>query len=337
VDPTGGAFVIDHHEFRVLDDLQAVAHQAMQGDDKTTVARKRMGAKLDPDDAWTRLQLVAGLAIAGLTSEAEGELARLGTNYTSRWDFYHTSGVLEASRERWQSALGAFQQALSLSPSNLVVHLALTRAYNALNNNTKATEHAKMAARLDEGNALGHMSDQGRFDLKMMDALVLTESKDPKARQDLQRQAEAGDVTAQFALAKALFNSNPPKYDEGMEWMRKAAEQGNDELQQQYASNLLSLQRPDAGPEAAKWFSRSAEQGNTKAQFRLGLLLYKGKLVPGDKIAAYKWITLAAESGSKDAKGLLREMELFLTKTQLAEGRKHAAEFKPLRAGNPKS
>ena len=39
----------------------------MQAGDKTAVARKRMGAKLDPDDAWTRLKLAAGLAKAGLT------------------------------------------------------------------------------------------------------------------------------------------------------------------------------------------------------------------------------------------------------------------------------
>jgi predicted Zn-dependent protease len=337
VDPTGGTFVIDHQEFRVLDDVQAIAHQAMQPTEKMSVAHKRMGAKLDPDDAWTRLKLVAGLAADGLTTEAEAELARLGTNYTARWDFYHTTGVLEASRERWRSALSAFQQALFLSPSNLIVHLALTRTYNALNNNTKATEHAEMAARLDEGNALDFKSDRGRFDLKMIGALAQTESRNPNARQELQRQAEAGDATAQFALAKLLFELSPPNYDEGMEWLRKAAEQGNDEIQQQYASNLLSLQRPDAGPEAARWFSRSAEQGNTRAQFRLGKLLYEGKLVPGDKIAAYKWITLAAESGSKEAKRLLREMELFLTQTQLAEARKQAAEFKPARVGNPKS
>ena len=121
-----------------------------------------------------------------------------------------------------------------------------------------------------------------------------------------------------------------------MEWMRKAAEQGNDEIQQQYASNLLALRGPSAGPEAAKWFSRSAEQGNTKAQLSLGLLLYEGKLVPPDKIAACKWVILAAESGSKEAKRLLREMELFLNQAELAEGRKHAAEFKPVRVGNPK-
>lgn len=336
VDPTGGAFVIDHREFRVLDDLQAIAHQAMQPIEKMSVVHKRMGAKLDPDDAWTRLQLVAGLAQDGLTTEAEAELARLGTNYAARWDFYHTSGALAASRERWQPALSAFQHALSLSPSNFVVHLALANAYNRLNNHAKSREHATMAARLDEGNALDFKSDRGRFELKMMDALVLTESKDPKARQELERRAKAGDATAYFALAKALFNSNPPKYDEGMEWMRKAAEQGNDEIQQQYASNLLVLRGPSAGPEAAQWFSRSAEQGNTEAQFNLGRLLYNGKLVPRDKIAGCQWVILAAESGSKEAKGLLREMELFLTQTELAEARKRAAEFKPVRVGTTK-
>ena len=296
-----------------------------------------MGAKLDPVDAWTRLKLVAGLAEDGLTTEAEAELARLGTTYTSRWDFHYTSGALEESRERWQSALSAFRQALFLSPSNPIVHLALTRTYNALNNNTKATEHAEMAARLDEGNALGHMSDRGRFDIKMIGALAQTESRNPNARQELQRQAEAGDAAAQYALAKLLFELSPPNYDDGMEWMRKAAEQGNDEIQQRYASNLLALRGPSAGPEAARWFTRSAEQGNTQAQFRLGLLLYEGKRVSPDKTAAYKWAILAAESGSTEAKSLLREMELFLTQTQLAEARQHAAEFKPVRVGKLKS
>ena len=43
--------------------------------------------------------------------------------------------------------------------------------------------------------------------------------------------------------------------------------------------------------------------------------------------------TLAAESGSKVAKSLLREMELFVSKIQLAKGRKRSAEFKPGRGG----
>jgi TPR repeat protein len=337
VDPTDGAFVIDHQEFRVLDDLQAVAHQAMQGDEKTAVACRRMGAKLDPDDAWTRLNLAAGLAKAGLSSAAEAELARLGTNCAARWDFYHAAGAVAAARERWQPALSAFQHALSLSPSNVMVHVAMADVYSRLNNHVKSLEHAEAAVRLDTANDFDLNSDRSRFVIEMISAIEKTQTKHPKARQEVERQAKAGDAASQFALAKLLFELSPPNYDEGMEWMRKAAEQGNDEIQQVYANNLLAHRGPSAGPEAAKWFLRSAEQGNTKAQFRLGLLLYEGKLVPGDKIAAYKWITLAAESGSKGAKGLLREMELFLNQAQLVEARKRAAEFKPVRAGNPKS
>jgi TPR repeat protein len=306
----------------------------MQGDHKRAVARKRMGAKLDPDDAWTRLQLVAGLAQARLTTEAEAELARLGTNYASRWDFYHTSGVLAASRERWQPALSAYQHALSLSPSNFVVHLALADAYNRVNNHAKSREHAEMAARLDTANVSDLNSDRSRFVIEMLSAIEKTQTKLPKARQEVERQAKAGDAAAQFALAKLLFESSPPNYHEGMEWMRKAAEQGDDQIQQQYASNLLLLRGPSAGPEAAKWFNRSAEQGNTVAQFRLGLLLYEGKLVPGDKIAAYKWMLLAAESGTKDSKSLLREMEIFLNQSEVEDARKQAAKFKPVQVSH---
>jgi TPR repeat protein len=336
VDPTCGAFVINHREYRVLNDLQAIAHQAMQAAEKTAVVTRRIGAKLDPDDAWTRMKLVEGLAANGLTAEAEGELARLGTNYTSRWDFHYASGVLEESRERWQPALSAYQQALSLSPSNVMVHLALAKAYYELKNNTKSHEHGEMAARLDEGNASYINSDRGRFERRLISALAQTESRNPQTRQELQRQAEAGDAAAQFALARLCIESTPPNYEEGMEWMRRAAEQGNDEIQQLYASNLLAFRGPSAGPEVAKWFSRSAEQGNTKAQFRLGLMLYEGKLVPRDEVAACQWAILAAQSDSKEAKSLVKEMELFVSQTQLAEGRKRAAEFKPRRAGTLK-
>jgi len=112
---------------------------------------------------------------------------------------------------------------------------------------------------------LDFKSDRGRFELKMIGALAQTESRNPKARQELQRQAEAGDAAAQFALAKLCFESVPPSLEEGMEWLRQAAS-GKRRDQQQYAFNLLTSRGSSAGPEAARWFSRSAEQGNPKAQ-----------------------------------------------------------------------
>ena len=58
--------------------------------------------------------------------------------------------------------------------------------------------------------------------------------------------------------------------------------------------------------------------------------------MPRDKIAAYKWAILATESRSKEAKSLLREMELFRNQGELAEARKQTAEFKPARVGTTK-
>jgi TPR repeat protein len=64
------------------------------------------------------------------------------------------------------------------------------------------------------------------------------------------------------------------------------------------------------------------------------MLLYEGKLVPGDKIAAYKWMLLAAESGTKDSKSLLREMEIFLNQSEVEDARKQAAKFKPVQVSH---
>jgi TPR repeat protein len=161
---------------------------------------------------------------------------------------------------------------------------------------------------------------------------ALEQSRNPKNRDALRRRAEAGDAPAQYALAKMFLESQPPDYDHGMEWLRKAAEQGDDEVQQNYAHNLLGLRGAAGAQEALRWYTRSAAQGNREAQFRLGLLLYEGKLVPRDELTACQWALLAAGNGHFEARDLLKEMELFPDKTKLTEARRRAAEFKPKQA-----
>ncbi len=329
VDPTWGAFIIDHRQFRVLDDLQAIAHQAMQPGETPNLDRKRLGRKLDPDDAWTGLRWVCGLAEAGFTEKAETELSRLGTNQTARWDYYLASAAIEVSARRWQLALAALEQALLLSPSNPVVHLQLSHVYNNLEQYGKSREHAEAAARLDPGNSYGLKSHQSRFGVELLGALAQAQSRKPGSRDDLKRRAQKGEAAAQFGLAKLLLESEPPEIPEAMEWLRKAAEQGDDEIQQVYARNLLSLNGPAGAEEALHWYSRSAKQGNSEAQLRLGILLYDGKLATRDVVTACQWVILAAGQGQKEARFLLQEMELFLEKSQMAEARKRAAEFKP--------
>src|SRR5215469_16603638 len=66
---------------------------------------------------------------------------------------------------------------------------------------------------------------------------------------------------------------------------------------------------------------RKAESGDHKAQSDLAICLYDGKHgIPVDNVGAYKWATLAASQDIKAAKYLVREMQIILTRNDLAEG-----------------
>jgi len=146
----------------------------------------------------------------------------------------------------------------------------------------------------------------------------------------LQRQAEQGDLAAQFALAKILFEQKPPRTEEGMRWLLTAARQGEAQAQFHYARNLILLRGAQSAQEAKQWLMRSAAQDNAEAQFRLGLILYEGKLVAGDRVEGAKWVLLAAAADNSDARSLLKEMQLFLKPEEMAEARKRADGFKPV-------
>ena len=130
-------------------------------------------------------------------------------------------------------------------------------------------------------------------------------------------------------MAKACFDAQPPRLDEGLNWALKAAGQGDAHDQFEYARNLLLI-HPEAGTNVIQWLTRSAKQGNDDAQYLLGQLLYDGKIVPGDNVAAGQWVFLAAGAGNTDAKSLWKEMEIFLSAGEQAEARKRAADFKPV-------
>jgi TPR repeat protein len=84
-----------------------------------------------------------------------------------------------------------------------------------------------------------------------------------------------------------------------------------------------------------QWLNKSAAQGNADAQYRLGLILYDGKVVTRDNVTAAQWVFLAADQKHVEARRLLKELQLFLTPQELAEARKRADDFKPVqRAGS---
>jgi TPR repeat protein len=81
--------------------------------------------------------------------------------------------------------------------------------------------------------------------------------------------------------------------------------------------------------------TRAARQGFDSAQYRLGLILYDGKLVPRDMATAYSWVSLAAAAGNREAKPPLSEIDLFIRREDAEAGRKQAAAFKPVRETAP--
>ncbi len=101
----------------------------------------------------------------------------------------------------------------------------------------------------------------------------------------------------------------PQDYAQGVQWYRKAAEQG-------YANAQLNLglsydkgqgvQQNDA--KAFAWYRKAAEQGVAQAQYNLGLMYYNGEGVPQNDALAFKWTRKAAEQGYAQAQNNLGVM-----------------------------
>jgi len=329
VDPTWRVFGIQHQTFSVLDDLQAISHQAMQPTRPLDAHRPRMGLKLNPEDRWTRVQFVGRLADIGEYDEAEKELQKLTAANSEQWDVEAAAAHLESAREHWKPALAAALRALALSPSNAVVHADLAHLYAKLEEPAKAREHLEAALQLNRGEISAEFRRQSPLQLAFLQALAQNQSGAPSSESELRRQAESGDLAAQMALAKICFDSQPPRLDEAQGWLLKAALQGNALAQRNYARNLFALYPLDKGKEVVHWFTLAAEQGDDEAQFHLGFLYYEGKVAPKDDITASQWIFLAADDGNADARRLLPELKLFVSPKDLAEGRKRADAFKP--------
>ncbi len=294
VDPTWRFMFIPHQESSVLDDVQAISHHLMQSlPDKPDPRRLRAGLKLNPDDHWTRVQFVRQMAEAGEVIAAEEEMKRLERE-PKKWDTHFVSAKLHETHLRWSQAVEELKRALALSPSNAVVHTEIAKAYEQLGKPHDMEKHLTRALELDRGEISSEMRE---------------------------------NASVWLTIRKA--NNNALSIEEALDKLRKAAEQGNALAQLNYASSLLSTRGKEAAKEALTWITRAAEQGMPDAQHNLGSMLYEGKLVPEDMVAAYTWMSLAAAQEHKKAKSMLRYMEIFIHPDQLTEARKRVAAFKP--------
>jgi uncharacterized protein len=118
---------------------------------------------------------------------------------------------------------------------------------------------------------------------------------------EVQKKADAGDASAQFALGKAYESGNGLRQDpkQAALWYRKAAEQGNAKAQ----NSLGVLYWLGDGVErdkkqAVQWYRKAARQGEASAMFNLGAAYYNGDGVPESNVQSYAWFLLSSEAGS---------------------------------------
>jgi TPR repeat protein len=117
--------------------------------------------------------------------------------------------------------------------------------------------------------------------------------------------AERGFESSQHRLAELLIERNTGAGDlaEGIEWLRKAADQGcakaQFELAQQYSSG--NGEPRNAGETPVALYSKSARAGHPNAEYALAERYRTGLGVATDRVKAFAWYSVAAEQGQEQA------------------------------------
>lgn len=124
----------------------------------------------------------------------------------------------------------------------------------------------------------------------------------------LEEAAAAEVLAAKYNLAVALLRFDPAmgetplKVDEGLRWLKAAAEGGL--LVAQTALGRAVIRGGTVTRDVntgLDWLRRAAKSGHTPAQYDLGFYLFDGKVVAQDLTEAAHWFTKAAEAGHVDA------------------------------------
>ena len=115
---------------------------------------------------------------------------------------------------------------------------------------------------------------------------------------------------------------------DAIERRRREAESGN--VDAQFAlGNLYERGHgvPQDYSESARWYREAAEQGHAGAQLYLGIYLAQGNGVEQDLVEALKWLELAKQGNALDEASAVEcqnNLIKHMTAEQIAEGRRLA-------------
>ena len=120
--------------------------------------------------------------------------------------------------------------------------------------------------------------------------------------------AERGDADAQFNLGQAYRLGRGATINLGAAktWFERAAMAGH--LDAQTTLGLLLFQNGDQ-QQGLKWLRRAAEQGEPRALLVYGTALYNGDAVTQDRLLGYAFVSRAAQQGLGPAKETLEQLD----------------------------
>lgn len=199
VDPFDFWFGVPHREFRVLDDLQAIAFHLFRPVPGRPVEKGALIAeKLDPASISGLFLTADQLTVAGRFDEAETRLARAERREPDRWELPFHRGMIAAARNN-DVAKQLYEKALEIHPAAGRAHIALAGRLTADGRLKEARDHLKKAetCHLLPGHRL-HV----RRVLAELNAALAEEDESPVALgRRLLREGKTGDSLPAFQTA----------------------------------------------------------------------------------------------------------------------------------------
>jgi localization factor PodJL len=150
----------------------------------------------------------------------------------------------------------------------------------------------------------------------------------------LDRAAKGGSAPAMFRLGAIYEKGAGAKKDlaAARDHYRAAAEKGHGKAMHNLA--VLYAEGVDGAAAdyrtAAEWFRKAADRGVADSQYNLGILYARGIGVEHNFAEAYKWFSLAAKEGDKDAAKKRDEIAAHLDQQSLAAARAAVEQWTPL-------
>ncbi len=296
-------------------------------DDEMDLLDEEPGVSVSTRDALAAARAAVRASMeGGYEDRSRGPLAGLGLKSGSR----NASKPAKAPKE---STLLKMLKTSGVAAGAAVVlvggYLVVTKYADDLE--SKAKTSTPLAA---TAVAIPERMDDGLLRAEFESASQALAARAPGAVDQLRHVAEQGYAPAQGKLADIYGgegNLVKPNPTAARLWTERAAKGGV--AKAMHNLGIMYYNGGGGAPQnavsAAIWFRKAAERGISDSQYNLGLLYERGEGVPLDPSEAYKWLSIAARGGDKDAAREAATLRSDLSEAQRQKADSAVSAFRP--------